>query len=472
MSKIKSSLISAILPAAEALVPLMETLSHIMSGVAVVIKGIGFLFKVIGGIVEGMLAPFSFLNDLISNGLTNATSNFSNQFLSSWQGITKLIVGTVAGLMFGWKGLFSFIKKGAIAAGTSLKSVFNVDAYKGFFTGMTDKLKDLFSKKGGSPLPTTGGGGGISRKPTPSPTPGGSKGASMLGNLGASVRALPAKKLLMLGAAFTVFSAGVFVLAKALQQFGSVDWGAMGKAGVALLALTGVVFGLGALISSGVGAVLFGAGVLGLIALGAAFVVLGAGMNVIGKAAQKFATAISMISEIDASVIKEVTGVIPDFLSSFEGVEDISQPLDVLANSMDRLVGSLLKLQDVSYENINKGLQSLASTKLADMDINSVPTSKLSPTEYKKEPSVRDYATMAVSKVLPKVDFSKNNSDADENTSDFKQRNNALAENATSMNMTRLIQLMEQSIGNPPNLVVEFDDGTVSKLKTRIKKTV
>ena len=57
-------------------------------------------------------------------------------------------------------------------------------------------------------------------------------------------------------------------------------------------------------------------------------------------------------------------------------------------------------------------------------------------------------------------------------TKSFEERNNALGDNSTVRMLSRLVALMEQSTANPPNLVLEFDDGTVSRLKTRIKKTV
>ena len=107
-------------------------------------------------------------------------------------------------------------------------------------------------------------------------------------------------KVLMGAAAMALISGSVALLGVGFKQFMEVEWSAMGKAGVAILALTAAMFGLGALLT-GPGAIIFGAGVAGFIALGAAMTVLGIGI-------MSMATGIDMLSGL-TDVLTPLTGL-------------------------------------------------------------------------------------------------------------------------------------------------------------------
>ena len=107
-------------------------------------------------------------------------------------------------------------------------------------------------------------------------------------------------KVLQGAAAMVLVGASVALLGVGFKQFMEVEWSAMGKAGVAILALTAAMFGLGALLT-GPGAVIFGAGVIGFIALGAAMTVLGVGI-------MSMATGIDMLSGL-TDVLTPLTGL-------------------------------------------------------------------------------------------------------------------------------------------------------------------
>ena len=107
-------------------------------------------------------------------------------------------------------------------------------------------------------------------------------------------------KVLMGAAAMALISSSVLLLGLGFKQFMEVEWSAMGKAGVAILALTAAMFGLGALLT-GPGAIIFGAGVVGFIALGAAMTVLGIGI-------MSMATGIDMLSGL-TDVLTPLTGL-------------------------------------------------------------------------------------------------------------------------------------------------------------------
>ena len=111
---------------------------------------------------------------------------------------------------------------------------------------------------------------------TPAPTAAAGGLTSFMGNPMGLVKA---------AGAMLIIAAAVWVFAKALQEFNTVDWASLPKAALALVTLTAAMFGLGLLLS-GPGALIFGAGVLGFIALGGALIILGLGLMSIGKGAK------------------------------------------------------------------------------------------------------------------------------------------------------------------------------------------
>ena len=92
-----------------------------------------------------------------------------------------------------------------------------------------------------------------------------------------------AKKALAGAAALLIIAAALWVTAKALIEFGKVSWGAMAKAGVALLGLVLVLAAIGAIMMSGVGAVAILAGAGAMLIMAAALLVLGVAIQAIGK---------------------------------------------------------------------------------------------------------------------------------------------------------------------------------------------
>ena len=85
-----------------------------------------------------------------------------------------------------------------------------------------------------------------------------------------------------IGAAAAVMIAGaVFILAKAAQEFMKVSWGAMAKAGVALLGLVAAVVAVGAIMSSGIGTVMILAGA-------AAMAIMAGAVGILGLALKQF----------------------------------------------------------------------------------------------------------------------------------------------------------------------------------------
>jgi len=102
--------------------------------------------------------------------------------------------------------------------------------------------------------------------------------------------------------ALGIMATSLIPLGYALNMFNTVDWGSLAKGGVALLGLTAMIFGLGTLISSGVGAVIFGAGVIGFIALGGALTVLGAGLLTVTAGLSNLVPLMTQLSTITESI--------------------------------------------------------------------------------------------------------------------------------------------------------------------------
>tara|TARA_R110001599_G_scaffold1706_5_gene8496 strand:- start:48682 stop:50742 length:2061 start_codon:yes stop_codon:yes gene_type:complete len=106
-------------------------------------------------------------------------------------------------------------------------------------------------------------------------------------------------KVLKGAAAMVIVAAAVFVFGKAVQEFMGVSWSAVGMAVVSMLALVGAVAILGAIMSSGVGA-------LAIIAGAGAMLIVAAAVYVLGKALQEMATGFDMMGSITSQLVELV----------------------------------------------------------------------------------------------------------------------------------------------------------------------
>jgi hypothetical protein len=96
--------------------------------------------------------------------------------------------------------------------------------------------------------------------------------------------------------AVAILGAALIPFAFALNLMSNVDANGLIASGIALIAFTGAVFGLGALLS-GPGAIIFGAGIIGFLALGAALIVLGAGLQMVGNGFSAISSGLPMLVE-------------------------------------------------------------------------------------------------------------------------------------------------------------------------------
>jgi hypothetical protein len=96
--------------------------------------------------------------------------------------------------------------------------------------------------------------------------------------------------------AIAILGAALVPFAFALNLMSNVDSNGLIASGIALIAFTGAVFALGALLA-GPGAIIFGAGIIGFLALGAALIVLGAGLQMVGAGFSAISSGLPMLVE-------------------------------------------------------------------------------------------------------------------------------------------------------------------------------
>jgi len=143
-----------------------------------------------------------------------------------------------------------------------------------------DKLGGIAEDKLGSiGTPKTEAGGDVNKK----------------GGLMESMSKIKMSDVLKGAAAMLIVAAAVFVFAKAVQEFMKVSWESIGMAVVSMLALVGAVALLGAIMSSGVGAIAILAGAAAMLIVAASVLVLGIALQAIGTGFQMLGAGITTL---------------------------------------------------------------------------------------------------------------------------------------------------------------------------------
>lgn len=198
--------------------------------------------------------------------------------------------------------------------GTSLKSLGGMvmagAQLGGSFAQMGMNVKGLASKiplmgklfQSPAAAPAGGGGGGIT---------GGGGDMGKKGGLLDSMKSIKMTEVLKGAAALLVVSAAVFVFGKAVQEFMKVEWSAVGMAVVSMLALVGAVALLGAIMTSGVGAVAILAGAAAMLVIAASVLVLGYALQAIGTGFEMMgagiATLVPNLTMVGEAIMSMVT---------------------------------------------------------------------------------------------------------------------------------------------------------------------
>lgn len=299
----------------DSLANIVDVIRGVFANIVPVIKGI---FKVIGAIAGPI---FSILGALFK------VDDTTKEVHASFGGVAG-VLGIVAGFFVGkallTKGM-DMLKEKAVDAGKAI-----MDKVGGAMGKVADKGKGLTDKI----MPSKG--------KTPDAPKGKGKGGGIGDSIADFVNKIDAKKLMMSAAAILILAAALWVAAKAFQEFGKTNWEGIAKGVVGLLALVGVAFlidkikgqiimgsvallilsaallvmaigfekfgnmdwsaigkGVLAIVAVAGVAVLIGmvaplamAGAAALLVLGAAVLVFGAGMYVLGAAVEKIAPLI------------------------------------------------------------------------------------------------------------------------------------------------------------------------------------
>jgi hypothetical protein len=129
------------------------------------------------------------------------------------------------------------------------------------------------------------------------------KGALALGILTAAALLLGnvSTQVLLGAAAILVLGASMWVAGKGFQTFNDIKWESLMYGAVALGVFTAAIFALGALFvgTGGVAALIFGAGLAGLAALGGTVAILGVSLGIASTGMALFAESLKSIGEID-----------------------------------------------------------------------------------------------------------------------------------------------------------------------------
>jgi hypothetical protein len=578
LSKIKNALIKAVLPLVEALVPILETASNIISSLVFPLKIVEGMFIVIGYIIQGLLMPLQFINDIIDDGLTGAVNKFGDSLANPLDAIAKISLA-VLGIGAAFKAL-SNIKFGNIT------SMFSMDNLKTKSKGIYDRVKGAFSGQGiqsSTPTPPSseGGIGGSFNKDLQNvlrtsnrikPEAGeniknflknlamglrsmGTSNVSVgAGNLtptsigfssmtsatknirslssidgealkkslqgiASGLRSMGTGKVFLGSMSLIMSSVGFLAISpsiKVLQSMASLDSEALKKSlqgiasGLRSMGTSKVLLGSFAMIAASIGFIamipatigmaalglaaplaatgltllgtalstfgsimMSGAAIFGLAILIASAVALGYALSLAAPAIQAFANSLSSMTLEQLFVVAAMGPALVGF-----GISAAAASLALLAASVGfaafalsfSYFGSVVQQNVNPISELSKSIESLVDNlnNLQNVDIASV-ASKL---KSLGDASIKTKVTTD-STINPNPIDIKGNAKTDNTTSPtFEQRNASLQNTSSNYKMDRLISLMEQYINTSPQLVIEFDDGTVSKLKSKLKKTI
>ena len=244
----------------------METLGHFASNVK-------SSLKVFAPLILAFLSPL-----IIAAGVVGGIVSLFNMLIDFMNELNIAGIGLGDVLMF--------------AAGAAL--LFRMNLFGGGAGGVIGKFTGGIKKMGAvvaGLVPSMGSFQAVT---------GGKGMQSIMGGAGGAGK-MNVTSLLKGAAAMLIIAVSIGVLGLALQTFTGIDFGAVLKGLGVLVLFTAGVMALGMLISSGVGALVFGAGVLGILALGGALMVLGAGLMVVGAAMSMLVPNLEGISALATS---------------------------------------------------------------------------------------------------------------------------------------------------------------------------
>ena len=159
----------------------------------------------------------------------------------------------------------------------------------------------------------------------------------------------------IMGAALIPFGFAMKLLMGAVR---GIKWSEVGILGTSILGLGGVVIGLGFLMCTGLGAIAWGAGLVGIAALGAALIPFGVGMQKLSKVSK----------EIDKNSIEELIKTTKNIFDSLSGVvskenrkaaKKNAKALGFIGERFEKLGNSLKIFNEVGPDSIDKAMNAI-----------------------------------------------------------------------------------------------------------------
>jgi len=154
--------------------------------------------------------------------------------------------------------------------------------------------------------------------------------------------------VLSLGAALIMFAGAMYILAKAGQQFNTVDWSSLGKMGVILAVLGATIAGLmatGVLETAAGGIALLG---LAFIPFSISALAAGKGMQLFGQGIQSVSTGISDIASNISQIasLEDAFSVFTDTSILF-GIAGMTLALSLLNEQLSKVATNLPALKNI-----------------------------------------------------------------------------------------------------------------------------
>lgn len=122
----------------------------------------------------------------------------------------------------------------------------------------------------------------------------------------ASLLQKASKEMIVGSVGIAALGLSLIPVSESLQTFSNVDWKSIGVGVTGLLAFSAATIALGAVMSSGAGALVFGAGVLAIAALGGSLLIFGTGMQSTAKGIHELSVNIKPLSENILSLTNNV----------------------------------------------------------------------------------------------------------------------------------------------------------------------
>ena len=169
-----------------------------------------------------------------------------------------------------------------------------------------------------------------------------------------------------------LMSVALIPLTGALKNLSGIDLKTVLSAGAAIGIFSAAVFGLGALMSTGVGAALFGFGLIAITGLGVAIGVLGVGLKSVAEGIAPFTSFIKTV----APGMKELAGLgngVKDFLKSLKEFPTVGSSLQPFFSMLEKYNPELLAFASslntvaISLANIAASAASISTERLQEV---------------------------------------------------------------------------------------------------------